>query len=215
MKKILFFLPAFFALVLVWPKFSEASYHFTNFRGKPPIHIYSTTGKKPVGLTPSQIKKIYNLPKDGGHGTIAIIGAYDDTSIESDLADFSAQFNLPACTSKNGCFQKHKISSTEKSDSGWALETTLDVEWAHAIAPEAKILLIEATTPSGDNLIKAIDYATAQKDIVSVSMSWGGAEFPEETTMDSHFQSVWSFLASRFAKCRRCRWHFSFTFRRW
>ena len=141
-------------------------------------------------MTPENIKAVYHLPQSGGTGTIAIIGAYDDASIESDLAAFSAHFHLPACTSKNGCFTVHKMSAKMKQNSGWALETSLDVEWAHAIAPNAKILLIEATTPSGANLIKAVDYAAAQKDVRAISMSWGGAEFPEEVSLDSHFTSV-------------------------
>ena len=69
------------------------------------------------------------------------------------------------------------------------METTLDVEWAHAIAPQAKILLVEATTPSGANFLKAIDYAANRKDVTAVSMSWGGKEFPEEISLDSHFQN--------------------------
>jgi subtilase family serine protease len=67
------------------------------------------------------------------------------------------------------------------------METSLDVEWAHAIAPTAKILLVEAKTPSGANLLSAIDYAASRKDVVAVSMSWGGAEFSDELTYDSHF----------------------------
>lgn len=166
-----------------------AAYHFSDYRGRPPIHIYKNTGKVPKGITPEQIKKIYRLPATGGRGTIAIIGAYDDPSIEKDLNDFGKMFKLPACTVKNGCFKKHKMASSVKSDSGWGIETSLDVEWAHAIAPEAKILLVEAATPSGSNLLKAVDYAAARKDAVAVSMSWGGAEFPEEVLLDSHFRS--------------------------
>ena len=45
----------------------------------------------------------------------------------------------------------------------------------------------EAATPSGDNLLNAIDYATAQKGVVSVSMSWGGDESSDETSYDPHF----------------------------
>lgn len=168
---------------------AQAAYHFSNYRGKPPIHIYGTSSKTPKGLTPSQIKAIYNLPESGGSGTIAIIGAYDAPTIETDLNDFSKQFQLPKCTIKNGCFEKHKMSASVKPNSGWALETSLDVEWAHAIAPQAKILLVEAVTPSGANLLKAVDYAAGRQDVVSISMSWGGAEFPEETNLDSHFIS--------------------------
>ena len=168
---------------------AEASYHFSNYRGVPPIHVYGSSSKTPHGFTPDEIKKIYGLPKSGGSGTVAIIGAYDDASIEKDLNAFSTTFKLPACTTSNGCFDKHKMSATVSSNSGWALETTLDVEWVHAIAPSAKILLVEATTPSGKNLLNAVDYAAGRGGIVSISMSWGGGEFPEETTKDSHFVS--------------------------
>jgi subtilase family serine protease len=171
-------------------KKSEAAYHFSNYKGRPPIHIYGGTTKIPVGLTPSQIKSFYNLPVAGGHGTVVIVGAYDDKTIEKDLNDFSKQFNLPVCTTANGCFEKYLMTTGEKSNSGWAMETTLDVEWAHAIAPSAKILLVEATTPSGSNLLKAVDYAGSRKDASAISMSWGGAEFPEEVSLDSHFKSV-------------------------
>ena len=179
-----------FLLIIGIPFAANASYHFSDYRGSPPIHVLAGTSKTPKGMTPDQIKKIYNLPQTGGKGTIAIIGAYDDASIESDLAVFSKQFGLPACTSANGCFEKHKMSTTISSNSGWAMETTLDVEWVHAIAPNAKILLVEAKTPSGDNLLKAVDYAASRLDAVSISMSWGGAEFPEEVSLDSHFKSV-------------------------
>ncbi len=177
------------SLIFFFPSVSFAAYHFSNFRGSPPLHVYGTTSKTPKGMTPAQIKRMYNLPAMGGHGTIAIIGAYYDPSIEADLGDFDTQFNIAPCTVKNGCFEKHMTSSSVAQNSNWNLETTLDVEWAHAIAPQAHILLVEAPTPSGANLLKAIDYATSRPDVVAVSMSWGGAEFPEETTLDSHFKS--------------------------
>ena len=180
----------FSLLVLFSPVSTFAAYHFSNFKASPPIHILGSKSLLPKGvITPSIIKKIYNLPSSGGHGTIAIIGAYDDKTIESDLAVFSKQFNLPECSTANGCFEKHLISSNTKSNSGWQMETSLDIEWAHAIAPQAKILLVSAQTPSGANLIKAIDYARNQSGVVAISMSFGGPEFPEETTLDDHFKS--------------------------
>ncbi|MEI8130173.1 MAG: S53 family peptidase [bacterium] len=169
---------------------SEASYHFANYVGRPPIHVYKSTGSKPSGVTPDEIKSLYHLPSSGGHGTIAIIGAYTNASIEKDLADFDTQFSLPACTTKNGCLEVHRMSAQVKSDTGWALETALDVEWAHAIAPNAHILLVSATTPSGANFLDALDYVSTRRDVSSVSMSWGGQEFPEEVSLDSHFVNV-------------------------
>ena len=154
------FLFVFFLLSIIFIKtnFVFASYHFSDFKAGHPIHVLGGLSKSPKGVTPDMIKKIYNLPASGGQGTIAIIGAYDDKSIESDLNTFSTQYNLPACTTANKCFEKHLISSGTKTDKGWAMETSLDVEWAHAIAPNAKILLVSAKTPSGQNLLKAIDY---------------------------------------------------------
>ncbi len=177
-------------IFIMFPSTSFASYHFSNFRGTPPIHTFGNGSEMPIGITPAQIKKIYHIPEKTTQNkvTIAIIGAYHSVSIENDLNDFSKQFNIPPCTTQNKCFEEHLMSNKEKTDSGWGLETALDVEWTHAIAPNAKILLIEAATPSGANLLKAIDYATQRPDVVAVSMSWGGGEFPEEVTLDSHFK---------------------------
>jgi subtilase family serine protease len=170
---------------------AQAAYHFADFTAHPPIHILSSTNKTPQGITPTEIKKIYNIPASGGKGTIVIIGAYNDTAIEQDLTAFDSAFALPVCTSKNGCFTQHLMSTKEASStSAWDLETALDVEWAHAIAPKAKIMLVEAASPSGTNLLKAVDYAASQKTASAISMSWGGDEFTEETTYDSHFKSV-------------------------
>ncbi len=177
---------------------ANAAYRFSDFKAYPPIHVLGTAKLAPVGMTPDQIKSVYNLPKTGGNGTIALIDAYNDPTLETDLGIFSKQFNLAPCTSTNGCFEKHAMSSTVAKNSGWAMETSLDVEWAHAIAPGAKILVVEATTPSGKNLLAAIDYAASRKDVVAISMSFGGAEFSDETTLDSHFVSKYgaSFFAS-------------------
>jgi subtilase family serine protease len=169
---------------------AHAAYHFATFTAHTPLHIYAVTGKTPVGMTPTEIKKLYNLPATGGKGTIVIVGAYDDAAIAQDLADFDTAFNLPACTIKNKCFTQHVMSKQESDNSGWDLETALDVEWVHAIAPSAKIMLVEATTASGANLLAAVDYAAKQKVASAISMSWGGTEFPEETTLDTHFVSA-------------------------
>lgn len=182
-----FAVAVFAGAVFVSP--AGAAYRFSNFKGKPPIHVRTSGGKSPSGVAPSVVKKIYHLPLSGGTGTIAIIDAYDDATIENDLGVFDAAYGLSACTVKNNCLEKHPMATSTKTNSGWALETSLDVEWAHAIAPQAKILLVEAKTESGANLLGAIDYAAARKDAVAVSMSWGGSEFSDELSYDSHFTS--------------------------
>jgi len=156
----------------------------------------SGTTAGPAGLFPAQVKKVYHLPATGGSGTIAIISAYHHPDMESDLAAFDKTFGLAACTIKNKCLVDHAMKSGTKDDGGWGMETALDVEWAHAIAPKAKILIVEAASDNGSNLLKAVDYARAQSGVVSVSMSWGGGEFSGETALDSHFSGASGGLTS-------------------
>jgi subtilase family serine protease len=153
----------------------------------------------PTGLSPATIRSAYGFPASGGSGkTIAIVDAYDDPNAESDLAVFSNQYGLPACTTANGCFSKvnqNGGTAYPRKNSGWALEIALDIEWAHAIAPDAHILLVEASSNLFSDLLAAEDYAKAHAQYVS--NSWGGSEFSGETSYDSHFvQSGVSFFVS-------------------
>ncbi len=174
----------------------------------PPFHLrirrisanqtISPNALTPQGLTPAQIKSIYNLPSTGGSGTIALIEAYDNPNAESDLGTFDTQFSLAPCTTANTCFTKHQMSVSTSTNSGWTVESSLDVEWAHAIAPNAKILLVEAQSSSDNDLIAAVDYARNQPGVVAISMSWGSAEFSGESSDDYHFVSPYGavFFAS-------------------
>ncbi len=151
-----------------------------------PIRVRPNATKAPVGLTPDKIKAVYNWASigDGTNSTIAIVDAYDDPTAASDLAVFSRQFNVPC----NNCFTKVNQTggkSYPKADPGWALEISLDIQWAHAIAPGANILLVEANSPSFTNLMIAEDYAKTHANYVS--NSWGGSEFSGESAYDSHF----------------------------
>jgi len=145
----------------------------------------------PTGLSPAQIIGAYGFSSNSTAGsgqTIAIVDAYDDPKAESDLGVFSSAFGLPACTTGNGCFTKvNQNGGTRypRANSGWALEISLDVQWAHAIAPGAHILLVEAASNSFSNLLAAEDYAAAHASYVS--NSWGGSESSGESTYDSHF----------------------------
>jgi subtilase family serine protease len=145
----------------------------------------------PTGLSPATIKSVYSFSTSSTAGagkTIAIVDAFNDPNAESDLGVFSSQYGLPACTTANGCFQKvdqNGGTSFPRTDTGWALEISLDIQWAHAIAPGAKVLLVEATTNSFANLLAAEDYAKTHAQYVS--NSWGASEFSGETANDSHF----------------------------
>jgi subtilase family serine protease len=152
----------------------------------------ASSAPPPAAYGPTQFQTAYALPSStaGGTQTIGIVDAYDDPKIESDLGVYSAQYGLPSCTSANGCFKKVNQTggtSFPRANSGWALEISLDVEVAHALCPNCKILLVEASTNSFSNLLAAEDYAKAHANIVS--NSWGGGEFSSETTgsYDGHF----------------------------
>src|SRR5438445_12741926 len=162
----------------------------------PLYHAVSPASNTVVGLTPTQIRHAYGF--DGlscsssntcGSGqTVAIVDAFNDPNIQSDLHTFDSAFGLPTCTTSNGCFTIATPQGAPRTDRGWALEISLDVEWAHAIAPGAKILLVEAATNSFANLFSAVDFAASQTGVHQVSMSWGGGESSTEVGSDSHFQ---------------------------
>ena len=146
----------------------------------------ATSAADIAGYTPSQIRQAYgftnvkfpnsNVAADGAGQTIAIIDAYNDPNIASDLSVFDKQFGLSAPPSFKVVNQSGG-SSLPKTDSGWAGEIALDVEWAHAIAPAANILLVEASSADVSSLMTAVDYARHAVGVSVISMSWGGSEF--------------------------------------
>ena len=140
-------------------------------------------------FTPEQIRGAYGLSAgDTGKGiTIAIVDAYDNPNALADFDAFSKRFNLPT-SAACGCFVKVDQSGGThypQPNTGWGQEIALDIEWAHAIAPLAKIVLVEANSAGFTDLLTAEDYATKNAQVVS--NSWGSNEFNGETTFDSHF----------------------------
>jgi subtilase family serine protease len=147
----------------------------------------------PSGLTPSQVTSAYGLNAiafkvngtsiqgNGAGQLIAIIDAYHDPYLASDLAYFDATYHLPAALMA----QINLAGST--TNSGWAEEEALDVEWAHAIAPGAGIIVVEARSSSIQDLIAAVNVAKSIPLVSVVSMSWGGSEGQSETSYDSVF----------------------------
>ena len=163
----------------------------------------ATGGSTVAGLNPAQVRKAYGIDQisfaagstgstgsikgDGSGQTIAIVGAYDAPTILSDLKKFDAQFGLADPPSIRKVSQSGSATSLPAADAGWALELSLDVEWAHAAAPKANILLVEARSASLGNLLSAVDYARNAAGVSVVSMSWGADEFWGETNYDGHF----------------------------
>ena len=149
-----------------------------------PFHYASPALASGPGYYPAQIINAYRLAlsTNGNGTTIAIVDAYDDPTIASDLAAFSSYCQLP-----DADFIIHKMAPSIIVDGEWAREISLDVEWAHAIAPLATILLVEANSSYLSDLLPAVNYATSYPGVVAVSMSWGGNEFSSETYYDSYF----------------------------
>jgi len=153
-----------------------------------------------TAFTPAQIRHAYGfdlITNQGAGQTIALVDAYDDANAANDLSVFSKQFNLPACTTSNGCFrQLYSSGRKPQANANWAVEIALDVEWAHAIAPQAKILLVEAPSNNLSDLLSAVDFAVRNGASV-VSMSWTSSEVSSERNLDNHFVATGvTFLAA-------------------
>jgi subtilase family serine protease len=162
---------------------------------RPHYFIHQASG---AGLTsppisafqPVQIRHAYgfDLLSDQGAGqTIALVDAYDDPNAESDLAVFSQQFKLPVASTSNGFFRKvYATGHKPAANANWSVEISLDVEWAHAIAPKATIILVEAASNNLSDLLKGVDVAV-RNGATLVSMSWDSGEFSGERNSDNHF----------------------------
>jgi len=165
-----------------------------------------SSGPPSGALTPAEIRNAYGFDQvsfgsitgDGTGQTIALIDGYDDPNALGDLEAFDAQFGLPDPPSfqrvaQDGSTNYPPTDPAGPGTSSWELEESLDIEWAHAIAPGANILLVEAngsSTTSSVNLtdlITAATWAANQPGVVAVSMSFGSGESPSDLSEDSSF----------------------------
>jgi subtilase family serine protease len=156
----------------------------------------SAGGPASTALGPTQLLGAYNLSGiSSSPHTIAIVDAYDDPNIASDLSAYDSYYNLPAFPTCSGsvtsdCFEKinenGSTSPLPAANSSWDLEISLDVEVAHATCQNCRIMLVEANTANFSDLMTAIDTAVANGATV-VSGSWSTTEFSGEASYDSHF----------------------------
>jgi subtilase family serine protease len=150
------------------------------------------------GYSPAQIRHAYGFDaitftKNGavfaGNGagqTIAIVDAFGDPQIANDLGVFDTTFGLRAPPSFKMVGQDGGAIPL-RSDEIWAVETSLDVEWAHALAPAANILLVETNSSVFNDLFAGVRFAAQQPGVSVVSMSFGGGEFVGEDLADLSF----------------------------
>jgi subtilase family serine protease len=158
----------------------------------------------PGGETPGSLGCVYDLVSSpvsgcpiatstevptGGSGVIVIVDAYHYPGASKDLSTFSKEFGLPSAKLSvlyasgkpaNGC------------SSGWQLEEALDIQWAHAMAPNAQIVLMEAKSNLNTDLYAAVkaanSYIASHGGKGEVSMSWGSSEYSGETANDVNFK---------------------------
>jgi phosphoribosylcarboxyaminoimidazole (NCAIR) mutase len=184
----------------------------TGQSGMGPMVSYATPPA--TAFNPAQIRKAYGIDQifdqgaavDGTGMTIAIIDAYDnpkfvtrsstlpleqDTAyLASDLHKFCQQYGLPEDA---GFFTKVNQTGGTTYPGGntsWGTEIALDVQWVHAIAPGAKIVLVEANSAYPSDLINvAAVWARDHSGAVAISMSFGGSETSNDSTMNSVLQS--------------------------
>src|ERR1035441_4374026 len=157
---------------------------------RPPLHLNlnphdATSNYGPY--SPKQIRHAYGvdgLLVTGSGQKIGIVDAYGDSSIQTDLNNFCNYYGISTTTIQI-LYPQGKPTT---GNSGWALETALDVEWAHAIAPAATIILSVAKSASFSDLLGAVD-AAVNAGATVISMSWGGQEFSGVNMYDSHFQA--------------------------
>ncbi|HUO61918.1 MAG TPA: S53 family peptidase [Candidatus Bathyarchaeia archaeon] len=169
--------------------------------------VYDGNGSKPLattaftnGYAPADLTSAYNLPAApkgnfvSNGQTVAIVDAYDNPNVASDVLAYRKQFNLPLCattkaaptvTDLTGCFltkvnQSGATTGLSAANVGWGQEIDLDVEMVSAACPSCKILLVEASSNSYGNLGTAVNRAVAM-GANAVSNSYGGGEFSSET----------------------------------
>src|SRR6266849_6295293 len=143
-----------------------------------------------VCYTPSFIKKAYEFPStstlDGSGQTIVIVDAFGSPTIASDLALFDARFGIPAPPSftifcgnsptpldPSTCPVVNINVNPKHDEFGWTIETSLDVQYAHAMAPGANIVLDVASTSSGNAINDAETAAIAAYPGAIFSQSFG------------------------------------------
>jgi hypothetical protein len=170
----------------------------------PTYELASGSGAQPLAtgsatlITPAQMVQAYGVngisfggvTGDGTGQTIAIVDAYDDPNALSDLQTFDSTYGLANPPSfkklnENGGTSLPPTDTTDPKGDTWELEESLDIEWAHVIAPKANIILYEASSTSySDLLTHAVTTAAANAAVSVVSMSFGGGL---ATSLDSTF----------------------------
>jgi subtilase family serine protease len=133
----------------------------------------------PLCYTPQQIRQAYGVQPlldagiTGKGQTIALIEAFDDPTVKTDLQRFDKIFGLPDTQLKTiAPFGVPPFDFKDPEQTGFASETALDTQWAHAMAPDATIVIIQAKDAAISEIFKAVQFAVEQNigDVISISL---------------------------------------------
>ena len=177
-------------------------YEYVCYRGTE-AHSFTTNGKMPAALyqgnryggdihggnghlppcgyepntlqTAYGLKPVYASGLDGTGQTVVIVDAFGSPTAAADIGVFSSTFGLPAPN-----FAVYNPQGVPPYNSGWAGETTLDIEWSHSIAPGANIALIQTIDNYDNNLQAGVQYALNNSLGNVISNSYGGPESEDD-----------------------------------
>jgi subtilase family serine protease len=139
---------------------------------------------------PANLRSAYNLSGTApGTPTVAIVDAYNNPDLASNLATYRSEWGLPACTTGSGCLKIVNQSGGTRlpsRNSGWGLEESLDLDMVSAICQNCHILLVEASSPTNGNLGTAVNTAV-RLGAIAVSNSYGEGEFSSENSSCSSY----------------------------
>jgi subtilase family serine protease len=131
--------------------------------------------------TPQMVQQAYDFPTGAGAPTgagqtVVVVVAYGSPFLAADVAAFDQQFGLPA-PSLTEYDQQHVVTTAGSNDFlNWGLETSLDVEYVHAMAPGARIVLAVAATDDSTNFVQLEREVLALYPNAIVTQSFGGDE---------------------------------------
>jgi subtilase family serine protease len=132
----------------------------------------------PACYGPADFQQAYGFPAglDGSGQTIVILVPYGDPALAGDLALFDGFFGIPAPPS----LEVVPVAGSGAPGSGeqlhWAIETAADVEYAHALAPAARIVVAQAATDDDSDIVLAATAVLPRSPGAVVSMSFGDVE---------------------------------------
>jgi kumamolisin len=184
-------------------KFAHTNYVLRTANGAKPAPMVSPN--LAVAETPASLGCVYGVGPyyagcnpatggtqhpSGGWGAIALVDAFDNPNARYDIFYFSGIFGLPAPNFTKVYANGNGHCTTPPANAGWALEESLDIEWAHVMAPNAKIYLVEACSNSNADLYYAETVAhglVAAAGGGEISNSWGENEYGGEIVDDLNF----------------------------